>query len=154
MKAEFANPFIRAATDVVSSEMKLKLTRKDLQLKQTAEPSMPTFIVIGVTGYVHGQIVYAMDSNFSMAVAKSMLPGKLPADLKKMEHSAISELANMITGRASIELAGEKEIINITPPAVFTGNNIKVDFLNLPTISLSFISSAGLIEVNIALAES
>jgi len=153
MKAEFANPFIRAAIDVVSSELKLKLTRKDLQLRGNPEPSLPTFIIIGVTGHVQGQVVYSMDSNFSMEVAKAMMPGKLPAEQKKMEHSAICELANMITGRASIELAGEKDVINITPPAVFSGREIKIDFLNLPTIALSFISSAGVIEVNIALTE-
>lgn len=154
MKAEFANPFIRAAIDVVSSELKLKLTRKDLQLRGNPEPSLPTFIIIGVTGHVQGQVVYSMDSNFSLEVAKAMMPGKLPAEQKKMEHSAICELANMITGRASIELAGEKNVINITPPAVFSGQEIKIDFLNLPTIALSFISSAGVIEVNIALTES
>jgi chemotaxis protein CheX len=153
MKAEFANPFIRAATDVVASELKVKLSRKDLKLKENPEPSLPTFIIIGVTGAVQGQVVYAMDSNFSMEVAKAMMPGKLPAELKKLEHSAICELANMITGRASIELAGENNVIDITPPAVFTGNGITVDFLNIPTIALSFISSAGVIEVNIALAQ-
>jgi chemotaxis protein CheX len=154
MKAEFANPFIRAATDVVASEMKINMSRKDLKLKGSPAPSMPTFIIIGVTGPIQGQVVYAMDSNFTFEVAKAMLPGKLPADLKRMEHSAICELANMITGRASIELAGDQNKINITPPAVFTGEGIKIDFLNLPTIALSFISSAGVMEVNIALAES
>ena len=153
MKAEFANPIIKAAVDVVASELKVKLSRKELKLKAKPEPSLPTFIIIGVTGFVQGQVVYAMDSNFSYEVAKAMLPGKLPADLKKLEHSAICELANMITGKASIELAGEKNVINITPPAVFTGDAIKIDFLNLPTISLSFISSVGGIEVNIALAQ-
>jgi chemotaxis protein CheX len=137
MKAEFANPFIRAATEVVASELKIKLSRKDLELRSNPEPSMPTFIIIGVTGHVQGQVVYAMDDNFSLEVAKAMLPGKLPAELRKLEHSAISELANMITGKASIELAGEKHVIDITPPA----------------IALSFISSAGVIEINIALAE-
>lgn len=153
MKAEFANPFIRAATEVVASELKIKLSRKDLELRSNPEPSMPTFIIIGVTGHVQGQVVYAMDENFSLEVAKAMLPGKLPAELRKLEHSAISELANMITGKASIELAGEKHVIDITPPAIFTGSGIKMDFLNLPTIALSFISSAGVIEINIALAE-
>lgn len=153
MKAEFANPFIRAATEVVASEVKVKLSRKDLKLKSSPSPSLPTFIIIGVTGHVQGQVVYAMDANFSYEVSKAMLPGRLPAELKRMEHSAISELANMITGKASIELAGESHKINITPPAVFTGADIKMDFLSLPTIALSFISSAGVMEVNIALAE-
>jgi chemotaxis protein CheX len=153
MKAEYANPFIRAATEVVEREVRIKLTRKDLVVKKSPVPSLPTFITIGVTGFVQGQVVYSMDSNFSMGVTKAMLPGKLPVELKGLEHSAVSELANMITGRASIELAGEKEYINITPPAIFTGNGIEVDFLDIPTICLSFISPIGVIEINIALTQ-
>ncbi|MDF1567163.1 MAG: chemotaxis protein CheX [Spirochaetaceae bacterium] len=51
-------------------------------------------------------MVYSVDSNFAEKVARAMLPNKLPAEVKKMVKSAISEIANMITGQASIALAG------------------------------------------------
>ena len=121
MKVEFTNPFIKAVTSVIESEIQVKLTRKELKVKQNPSPSHPTFIIIGVTGIIKGQVVYSMDWNFAYEVAKAMLPDKLPVELKRMTNSAVSELANMITGRASIELAGENNVVNITPPAVFTG---------------------------------
>jgi chemotaxis protein CheX len=62
-------------------------------------------------------------------------------------------MANMITGRASIDLAGDDHIVHITPPAVFLGQGLRVDFLNVPTIAISFISEIGVLEINIALAE-
>jgi len=153
MKVEFANPFIHSAVKVFEQEVHIKLQRQELKKKTSAVPSFPVSIIIGVTGPVKGQVVYSMDNNFAYNVAKSMIPNKLPADIKKLVNSAVSEIANIITGQASIEMAGEDKAINITPPAVFRGENIQVDFLNIPTISISFISEIGLLEINIALTE-
>jgi len=153
MRAEYANPFITGAVEVFRKELNITLSRQDLKLKSSPTPSQALSIIIGVTGPVRGQVVYSMDPNFAHSAAKAMLPGKLPADIKKYTNSAISEIANMITGQASISLAGEKKLIDITPPAVFSGKDINIDFLNIPTISLSFISEIGSFEVNIALTE-
>ena len=153
MKANYANPFIRGAISVFEKEIHIKLTRKDLVKKEAPLPSFPVSIIIGVTGPVKGQVVYSMDNNFAFNLAKAMIPNKLPAEIKKLVNSAVSEIANIITGQASIELAGEDKAINITPPAVFRGMDLRVDFLNIPTISLSFISEIGVMEINIALTE-
>ena len=153
MKAEYANPFIQAAVDVFLKEAGVKLSRKDLKLKNSPAPSFPVAIILGATGAIRGQVVYSMDENFAYELTKAMLPGKLPADLKKLVNSAISELANMITGRASIELAGDHDVIHITPPAVFTGSFVSMDFLALPTITIGFLSAIGGLEISIALTQ-
>jgi chemotaxis protein CheX len=151
MKAEFANPFIKAVVEVFEKEADIKLTRKDLKIRNSPQPSRPISIIIGATGHVRGQVVYSMDDAFAYELTKKMLPNKLSPDLRKMLNSAVSELANMVTGRASIELAGEDHMINITPPAVCSGMDVMIDFLNIPTLALTFLSSIGELEVNIAL---
>jgi chemotaxis protein CheX len=153
MKAEFANPFIRSAKMIFEKEIGITLSRKEIVKLAKPAPSLPVSIVIGVTGPVRGQVVYSVDTNFAEKVARAMLPNKLPAEVKKMVNSAISEIANMITGQASIELAGASDTIDITPPAVFSGPGMKVDFLDIPTISLKFLSEIGSLEINIALSE-
>lgn len=153
MKAEYANPFISAAVTTFKKELKVNLNRNSLNVKDAPVPSKDVSIIIGVTGAVRGQIVYSMDSNVAFAVAKAMLPGKLPAELKTLTNSAVSELANIITGQASIILAGENQKIDITPPAVFSGGGVSIDFLTLQTICLSFLSEIGSLEINIALTE-
>ena len=153
MKVELANPFIKSAIDIFQAETGVKLTRKDLKIKPAPIPTLPVSVIIGVTGAVRGQVCYSMDDNFAYELAKAMLPGKLPVDVKKHTNSAVSEMANMITGQASIALAGDDYIVHITPPAVFSGRGISVDFLNVPTIAISFISEIGVLEINIALSE-
>jgi len=153
MKAEYANLFIKSAMTVFRREIKVSMTRKSLSRKSAPVPSLPMSIVIGVTGAIRGQVVYSMDTNFAYSVAKAMIPNRLPTDLRKLTSSAVSELANMITGQASIAMAGEHQLIHLTPPAVFTGTDMTVDFLSIPTICLSMISEIGSMEINIAFTE-
>ncbi len=153
MKAEYANPFVVAAVETFNKEIGVKLSRKELKLKDSPVPGQAISIIIGVTGAVRGQVVLSMDENVAMAVTKAMLPGKLPAEMKKLVHSAVSELANIITGQASILLAGDAGKIDITPPAIITGTGWGMDFMNIQTISLSFLSEIGQFELNIALTE-
>ncbi len=151
MKAEYANIFIRSAVEVFQKEVNVHLTRKDLAKKSSPMPNLPVSIILGITGYMRGQVVYAMDQSFAFAVAKAMLPNKLPAEVRRLANSAVSEIANMITGQASIALAGETETIDLTPPAVLMASDLSMDFLNIPTIALSLISEIGVLEINIAL---
>jgi chemotaxis protein CheX len=153
MKVEYANPFVQAAVQTFQKEIGVKLSRKDLKLKDSPVPSQAISIIIGVTGAVRGQVVLSLDENVAMAVTKAMLPGKLPVEHKKLVNSAVSELANIITGQASILLAGETGKIDITPPAIVMGPALRMDFLSLQTICLSFLSEIGSLELNIALTE-
>jgi chemotaxis protein CheX len=153
MRAEYANVFIRSAVAVFRQELGVLLSRKSIMRKNSPLPSLPTCIVIGITGAVRGQVVYSMDGSFAFSVTKAMMPRKLPSELRKLTNSAVSEIANMITGQASIALAGEDKLIHLTPPAVFSGRGLRVDFLSIPTIALSFISEIGSLEINIAFTE-
>lgn len=151
MKADFANAFISSALSVFQKETGVKMSRKDLKLKPAPVPTLDLSVVIGVTGAVKGQVVYSMDENFALGVSKALLPGRLPVDVKRFAHSAVSEMANMISGKASIALAGDDQVIHLTPPAIFAGRGVMIDFLSVPTVCISFISELGVLEINIAL---
>jgi len=153
MKAEYVNIFINSAVSVFQKELKIHLSRKDLSKKKSPVPSLSISIFFGITGSLSGQIVYSMDENFAYEVSHAMLPNKLPVDVKKMQNSAVSEIANIITGQATIALAGETNRINLTPPAVITASDLVLDFLEIPTIALTLISEIGELEINIALIE-
>lgn len=151
MKAEHANIFVRSAVYVFEKELGIKLSRQSLVRKETPVPGLPICIVLGITGAMRGQVVYAVDKSFAHDIAHVMLPNKLPSQVQKLVNSALGEIANMITGQASIALAGQDKIIQLTPPAVFTGQDIWFDFLRVPTVSLRMLSEMGILEINIAL---
>ena len=153
MKAEHANIFISSAVNVFKKELNIRLERKSLVKKNSPIPSLSTSIIFGITGAVNGQVVYSMDQNFAFKAAQAMLPNKPLAEIKKMENSAVSELANIITGQASIALAEETKKINLTHPVVLMASDLKLDFLEVPTITLNMISEIGEFEINIALVE-
>lgn len=153
MKAKYANPFVNAAVMTFKKELNVELQRNSLTAKTAPVPSKDLSIIIGVTGSVRGQVVYSLDQNVAFSVAKAMLPDMHPLDQKNMTKSAVSELANIITGQASIVLAGDSNRIDLTPPVVFSGHPGSMDFLSIQTISISFLSVIGSLEVNIALTE-
>ncbi len=151
MNVEYANIFVGSAVRIFEQEMGSKLTRKSLTLKNAPVPGLPVSIIIGVTGFLTGQVVYSMDEDFAFKVTRALMPNRLPAEARKYMSSAVAEVANIITGQATISLAGEHETIHLTPPAVLTGKDMLVDFLTLPTICLSLISEFGILEINIAI---
>jgi chemotaxis protein CheX len=153
VKAEYANIFVRSAVHVFQKELRIKLSRKSLEKKAAPVPSLPVAIVVGITGSLRGQVVYSIDTEFAMDIAHVMVPNKLPSELRRLVNSAVGEIANMITGQASIALAGNDDVIQLTPPAVFSGSGLVVDFLQIPTICLQLLSHMGVLEINIAFTE-
>ena len=115
---------------------------------------MPLAIIIGfVASFFKGQVVYSMDQEVGIAIAKKMMPDMLPIQQKEMMFSALGELANMISGKASIILAGNEERIDITPPLVARGD-VNFNFLKVPTTVLVCDSVLGALAINIAFQES
>lgn len=153
MKAEHANIFVQSAVTVFQKELGIELTRQAVTKKEKPIPGRPMCIVLGITGDMKGQVVYAMDESFAMDITHQMMPNMLPSALKKLVTSAVGEMGNMITGQATIALAGQDRRLDLTPPTVLTGQEISIDFLEMPTITLQMLSEMGVLEINIAIEE-
>lgn len=66
-----------------------------------------------------------------------------------MAQSAIAEMANMITSKASTVLSGTGLNVSISPPTLITGENVTVMVSQVKTICIEIITEAGTIEVNV-----
>ena len=153
MNVEYANIFVHSAMEVIEKEVGVHLSRMDLTKKDAPTPSRPISIIVGITGFIRGQVVYAMDNDFAFGVTRAMLPDNLPINNKALVNSAISELANMITGKATIALAGGTEKLDLTPPVVLMASDLTMDFMVIPTLCLRLLSEIGILEINLALTE-
>ncbi len=153
MKAEWINPFISNAIDVFEQLAQLKLERTSLTLKDDPTPSNDFSIIVGLTGFIQGQVVYSLKEHTASRIAQAVAPSPTTKITPDFIESAVAEIANIITGRTTIELSGKEKILHITPPTIIMGKNFSISFIKMKTISVSLACRFGTLEINIAIKE-
>ncbi|QEY35224.1 chemotaxis protein CheX [Caproiciproducens galactitolivorans] len=78
--------------------------------------------IIGVTGDLHGNVIFAMTDECAKMVASSMMGGMPILEFDEMAQSAISELGNMLAAGACtyLEIMGIKA--DISTPTLMHGD--------------------------------
>ncbi len=154
MKAEWANPFISNAIDVFEQLAHIKFERAELSVKEDTTPTNDISIIIGITGFIQGQVVYSLKEHTAQRIANEVKPNPNVVVDSEFIESSIAEISNIITGRSTIDLTSKNnEILYITPPSVVIGKDYSISFLKLKTISVKLSSRFGTMEVNIAIKE-
>ncbi len=154
MKANWVNPFISNAVSVIEQLANIKFEKTDLTIKEDTTPSNDISIIIGITGFIEGQVVYSLKEHTAQRIAQAVKPNEKTTVDSDFIESSIAEIANIITGRATIDLSGEDKILFITPPSVIIGRDYSINFLKLKTISVNLGSRFGTMEINIAIKSS
>ena len=154
INAQFVNPFIQAGINVIKQIANIQVRRGHLSYKEHPEPSYGVCIIIGVYGFLKGQVVYSMKTEVAKRVVDKMLEGKSPDEKKLLFVDTLGELANMITGNATALLnQNEKYSLKITTPAIATGENLSVMLVPKPALILGLYTQYGPIEISVALEE-
>ncbi len=154
INAKHVNPFVEAAMRVVNQITGIEVRRGHLSYKAKVEPSFGVSIIIGIYGFLTGQIVYSLDGALAARLVDKMLEGKSPQEKKIMFLDCLGEVANMITGNATALLNQRRDqILNITTPAIATGTNLSVHLVPKPALVLGLITQYGPIEISIAVEE-
>jgi chemotaxis protein CheX len=155
INAKFVNPFIDAGMNVVKQIAGIDVRRGHLSYKGKPEPSYGVSIIIGVYGYLTGQVVYSMKTEVADKLVDKMLGGnKSPQERKILFIDTLGELANMITGNATGILSAKKDLeLKITTPAIATGDNLNISLVAQPTLVLGLYTQYGPIEISVALEE-
>ncbi len=154
MIVEYVNPFIIGAIEVFEEVASIELKKTDVVLKNNTSSDADIAIIFGVSGFLTGQVVCSFKEHTAQRVVQSMMPNSTPQQQAEYLYSALSAMANMITGRATILLAGKDHIIYITPPMVKIHNQSSAEFIQGKTISVTFSSRFGSIEINVSLKPS
>jgi len=139
---------------VVTQVAGIEVRRGHLSYKMKVEPSFGVSIIIGIYGFLTGQIVYSLDGTLAERLVDKMLEGKSPQEKKIMFLDALGEVANMITGNATALLNQRRDqILNITTPAIAAGTNLSIHLIPKPALVLGLITQYGPIEISIAVEE-
>lgn len=152
VRAEFLNPFIKAASQVLASEVQAQVQKGTVSYREFYFTLQDVSVSIGVTGKVEGTVLYGMAEHTAKGIAAAMLGQNVPL-FDHLAESAIAELGNMITGLASGELEAAGYSCTISPPTVITGRGTIISTLNIQGILLPLITQYGTLEITLALQE-
>ena len=153
INAKHVNPFVEAAMRVVEQIAGIEVRRGHLSYT-TKVQTFGVSIIIGIYGYLAGQIVYSLDGILAERIVDKMLEGKSPQEKKILFLDAIGELANMITGNATALLNQRRDqVLSITTPVIAAGANLSVHLVPKPSLIVGLVTQYGRIEISIAVEE-
>ena len=156
MRVEYINPFVESAYNVLTEVLQEEVTRGDLYLKSAAMPMLGVAMMVGLAGDVEGRVLFDMKRETGLAIASAMLASmdmEPVTDLNDMARATLTELANMITGQAVTKLHDLGFRFDLTPPAIFSGQNMEVSDANFEALIVPMELPQGKIEINVAVRE-
>jgi chemotaxis protein CheX len=157
MRVEYINPFVEAAFNVLKEVLNTDVKRGDLYLKSTTMQIQGVAALVGLAGDVEGRVLFDMTKETALLIASIMNGEEMPV-LDDMAKATITELANMITAQAVTKLHDLGFKFDLTPPALFTGDNmeisntLEVEALIVP-MELGAGGKDGKIEINVVIRE-
>jgi chemotaxis protein CheX len=125
MRVEYINPFVEAAFNVLKEVLNTEVKRGDLFLKSTNMAIQGVAALVGLAGDVEGRVLFDMTKESALFVVSAMNGEEFTA-MDDMAKATIQELANMITAQAVTKLHDLGFKFDLTPPALFTGDNMEV----------------------------
>jgi chemotaxis protein CheX len=155
MRVEYINPFVESAFSVLKEVMNAEVKRGEIYLKPTTMAIQGVAALVGLAGDVEGRVLFDMSKETALHVAGAMNQEEFTA-FDELAKATIQELANMITAQAVTKLHDLGFKFDLTPPALFTGDNMEVS-TNLGEVEALIVpmelGENGKIEVNVAIRE-
>jgi len=154
MRVEYINPFVESAFNVLKEVLNSDVKRGDIYLKPTSMTIMGVAGLVGLAGDVEGRVLFDMTKETALYISGTM-NGEVFTTLDELAKATIQELANMITAQAVTKLHSLGFKFDLTPPALFTGDNMEVA-TNLGEVEALVVPmelAKGKIEINVAIRE-
>lgn len=116
MNAAYINPFIQGAQLVFSTLCNESPALGQVFIKKAPYTPLQVTVAVSIIGDIVGEVVYNMKESDGCFVASKMMFGMPVMALDEMSQSAVSELANMISGNVATIFAGKGIKIDISTP--------------------------------------
>lgn len=156
MRVEYINPFVESAYSVLTEVLKMEVKRGEIYLKSNSMSVLGVAAIVGLAGDVEGRVLFDMTQKTAINVSNHMLQEMGMEEITSfgdMGKATITELANMITGQAVTKLHNLGFSFDLTPPALFTGENMEVSDQKVEALIVPMEMAIGKIEINVAIRE-
>ncbi len=151
MDIKYINPFLQALVNVLGEFGINDVTKSELKKKEKMHVDMDITSVIGLIGGTRGNVAYSFSEETAKKIASAMMMGAPVDTMDTLSRSAISELTNMVTGKACSILSENGLITDLTPPSLIFGKDIYFIISSVETICLEMNTGFGKVEINIGL---
>ena len=151
MDVAIINSVIASVTDVMPQLGFGSIIIKNQLEKSKKIVASGIVLTLGIVGDKKGNVAYAIDTEGAKQIASIMMMGMPVDELDDMAKSAISELSNMLTANASINLSNEAITVDISPPTMLTGEDIELSMSKEQVMCVEFDIDGIKLEVNVAL---
>jgi chemotaxis protein CheX len=152
MNVKYLNPFVSSAHETLSLEIHETVERGDLRLENGSYVTDDVTVIISLIGAVDGTVFYSMSRETARQLASALM-GERFETLDKLAQSGIAELANVMTGRASMKLAESGYESNISTPSLIIGQGATISTLEYPRLIVPLVTSMGSLTIHLALRE-
>lgn len=148
---DYVRAFSQATEGVIERVLSLKPERGAPAFQVGSSVKMEEInLIIGLTGVIKGQVCYSMSRPTALAIASLMMGDEI-LELDDMVQSALCELANMMSGNATIILTEEGGSSMITPPSLVIGRSLEAVWYGVRTMNIPFAMSIGSLSVLVGL---
>ena len=152
MRVEYINPFVESAVQILNSTVSEYVKRGELSLRSSITPMLGVVIIVGLAGQVSGRVILDMSKETAIKVASAMNNEELK-EFDELTCATLTELANMITGKAVTRLHELGFQFDLTPPALFMGENIQISDNKVEALVVPLEMPQGKIEINVGIKE-
>jgi chemotaxis protein CheX len=151
MRLDYLDPIIESAKAVLSNFTGAPVVRGSMRLRGDASSSKEVGAVVGMAGEVEGRIMLEMARDTAIGMAGKMNQERF-TELSPLALDTLMELTNVLVAKAISELNDRGYSFRLTPPLIFTGDNMKFfGNLNIESLIIPMSTSVGELDLNIAL---
>jgi chemotaxis protein CheX len=151
MRLDYLDPIIESAKTVLSNFTGAPVERGAMRLRSDSSSSKEVGAVVGMAGEVEGRIMLEMAKDTAIGMAGVMNQERF-TELSPLALDTLMELTNVLVAKAVSELNDRGFTFRLTPPLIFTGDNMKFfGNLNIESLIIPLSTRVGELDLNIAL---
>ena len=154
MRVECINSFVDSTMQIMKEAVTSNVKRGQISLRQQdIVPMFEVLTIVFMTGNINGRVLIDMDKQTALNIASKMNNEKI-TEFDNLVIATITELANMITGKAVTKLYELGFIFDITPPSLIYGERIQLTDNKLESLVVPLELPEGKIEISVGIKES
>ena len=151
MRAEYINPFLKAAINLFKEYLGLQAVAGKPYLLGNPQDLDAVSAIIGLAGETRGAVVLSFSRETAIKIVSKMAGQEYKA-LSNEVLDGVGELINIVAGNAKQDLLDFR--IAISLPGVITGNSYKIHWPEgIPVVSIPFTTELGPFTVNVSLKD-